>query len=72
MPILSVPNFYGAHGGYDPQLLRMSAIFFAAEPDVGRGALPQIRAIDVAPTIAKILGVPPAPTVQGSIIDLAP
>jgi hypothetical protein len=71
MLILSVPNFYGAHG-YDPQLLRMSAIFYAAGPDVGKGTLPQIRTIDVAPTIANILGVPPAPTVQGRIIDLTP
>lgn len=68
MPILSVPNFYGAHD-YDPQLLRMSAIFYTAGPDVGKEALPQIRTIDVAPTIANILDVPPAATVQGHITD---
>jgi arylsulfatase A-like enzyme len=69
MPILSVPNFYGAHG-YDPLLLSVSAIFYAAGPEVGRGTLPQVQNIDIAPTIAGILGVPPARTVQGSVIDL--
>lgn len=63
-PILSVPNFYGAHG-YDPKLPEMSAIFYAAGPDIGRGTLNQVRNIDVAPTISQILGVQPAPTVQG-------
>ena len=70
-PILSVPNFYGAHG-YDPQLLSMSAIFYAAGPDVGKGALPRVRNVDIAPTIAHLLGVPPAPTVHGRVIDLTP
>jgi hypothetical protein len=71
MPILSVPNFYGAHG-YDPQLLRMSTIFYGAGPDISRGTLPQVRTIDITPTIANILSVPPVPTVQGRIIDLTP
>lgn len=71
MPILSVPNFYGAHG-YDPELWRMSAIFHAAGPDVGKGTLTQVHSIDIAPTIAHLLGVPPAPTVQGRVIDLRP
>jgi predicted AlkP superfamily pyrophosphatase or phosphodiesterase len=70
-PVFSVPNFYGAHG-YDPWLWRMSAIFYGAGPDVGRGILWQVRSIDIAPTIASLLGVRPAPTVQGNIIDLNP
>ncbi len=69
MPILSVPNFYGAHG-YDPLLSSMSAIFYAAGPDVGKGILPRVRNVDIAPTIANILGVPPALTVHGGVIDL--
>lgn len=68
-PILSVPNFYGAHG-YDPNNPLMSAIFYAAGPDIGRGSLNQVRNIDVAPTILQLLGVTPASTVQGSPIDL--
>jgi len=63
-PILSVPNFYGAHG-YDPQLLDMSAIFFAAGPDIRPGVLNAVRNIDIAPTVEKLLGVTPASTVQG-------
>lgn len=68
-PVLSVSNFYGAHG-YDPTLPEMSAIFFAAGPDIGRGTLEQVRNIDVAPTILQILGVQPASTVEGRPINL--
>jgi len=71
VPVLSVPNFYGAHG-YDPQLSEMSAIFFAAGPDVCRGELERVRNIDVAPTILRLLDVAPAQTVQGRAIDLCP
>ena len=68
-PVLSVSSFYGAHG-YDANLPEMSASFFAAGPDIAPGTLEQIRNIDVAPTISKLLGVEPASTVQGSAIDL--
>lgn len=68
-PFLSVPNFYGAHG-YDPTLPEMSAIFYAAGPDIGRGSLNQVRNIDVAPTILQLLGVKPAETVEGNPIKL--
>jgi hypothetical protein len=54
-PILSLPNFYGAHG-YDPRLRNMSAIFFAAGPDIRHGSLTHVHNIDVAPTVARILG----------------
>jgi predicted AlkP superfamily pyrophosphatase or phosphodiesterase len=63
-PIFSVPNFYGAHG-YDPKFPEMSAIFYAAGPDIGHGTLDQVRNIDIAPTISHLLGVQPAATVQG-------
>lgn len=68
-PILSVPNFYGAHG-YDPRLPDMSAIFFAAGPDVCRERLESVRNIDITPTILDILNVRPADTVQGRAIRL--
>ncbi len=68
--IFSVPNFYGAHG-YDPRLPEMSAIFFAAGPDVcGRRKLDTVRNIDIAPTVLDILRVRGADTVQGQAIDL--
>ncbi|MEP0924270.1 alkaline phosphatase family protein [Leptolyngbya sp. FACHB-711] len=71
-PIFSVPNFYGAHG-YDPNLPKMQAIFLAAGPDFNAddfSDLDQIRSIDIAPTLLDLLGVEPAPAVEGeSILD---
>ena len=66
-PILSVPNFYGAHG-YGPELPEMSAIFYAAGPQIGQGTLAQVRNIDVAPTVLKLLDVPPAETMTGTAL----
>jgi type I phosphodiesterase/nucleotide pyrophosphatase len=66
---LSVPNFYGAHG-YDPKLREMSAIFYAAGPQVCRDDVDEVRNIDIAPTILALLGVQPADTVQGRAIRL--
>ncbi len=68
-PVLSVSNFYGAHG-YNPASQKMSASFFAAGPDIRQGTLEQIRNIDVTPTIDQLLGVEPAPTVQGKALNL--
>jgi predicted AlkP superfamily pyrophosphatase or phosphodiesterase len=68
-PILSVPNFYGAHG-YDPELPEMSAIFYAAGSNINRRTLPLVRNIDIAPTILQLLGVKPADTVEGTPINL--
>lgn len=70
-PFFSVPNFYGAHG-YDPTLPEMSAIFYAAGPDIGRGTINQVRNIDIAPTILQLLGVDAAETVEGKSIPLNP
>jgi len=68
--IFSVPNFYGAHG-YDPNLPKLSAIFYAAGPNITRhGSVGKIRNIDIAPTINSLLGVPSAPTVEGKAIRL--
>jgi len=68
-PILSLPNFYGAHG-YDPAHPEMSAIFYAAGPDIRSGRLTRVRNIDLAPTIARLLGVEPAPTVDGQALPV--
>lgn len=70
-PVLSVPNFYGAHG-YDPNLPNMSAIFFAAGPNIPEGRLDRVRNIDIAPTILQLLDVKPSPTVQGESILQSP
>ncbi len=66
-PVLSVPSFYGVHG-YDPKNPLMSAIFYAAGPDIPHGSKSQVRNIDVAPTINRLLGVKSASTVQGKRI----
>ena len=67
-PVLSVPNFYGAHG-YNGFLPNLSAIFYAAGPNIRKGLLRSVRNIDVAPTVAEILGVTPDATVQGHVIE---
>ena len=67
--VLSVPNFYGAHG-YDPTLPEMKAIFYAAGPDIVQQPLGSVRNIDIAPTIEKILDVTPAATVNGKAIAI--
>jgi phosphodiesterase/alkaline phosphatase D-like protein/predicted AlkP superfamily pyrophosphatase or phosphodiesterase len=67
--VLSVPNFYGAHG-YDPTLPDMKAIFYAAGPDIVQQPLGSVRNIDIAPTIEKILDVTPATTVNGKAIAI--
>ena len=69
-PVLSVPNFYGAHG-YDPDLPDMGGLFYAAGPDIQRGFQPVIHNIDLAPTIAHILDVKPDRTVDGKVIHAA-
>jgi hypothetical protein len=68
-PVLSVPNFYGAHG-YNPELREMSAIFFAAGPSACQRYLHKVRNIDVAPTILRLLDAPAADVVQGRAINL--
>jgi hypothetical protein len=67
--IYSVPSFYGAHG-YNSNLPSMSAILFAAGPNIKSApeALPVARNIDIAPTIMQILGVAPAAGVNGVAI----
>src|SRR5262249_20005976 len=66
-PVLSLPNFYVAHG-HDPNIPDMSAILLAAGPDIGRGTLRQIQTVDVAPTILKLLGVAAPSTVDGKAL----
>jgi arylsulfatase A-like enzyme len=64
----SVPNFYGAHG-HDSSLTSMSAILYAAGPSVKQGhKVDVVRNIDIAPTVLEILGVEPAPTVEGMVL----
>jgi hypothetical protein len=51
-------TFFGQHG-YDPKLPEMKAIFYGAGPDFDRRRLKDIDAVDVAPTVAELLGIQP-------------
>ncbi|MEE2664647.1 MAG: ectonucleotide pyrophosphatase/phosphodiesterase [Myxococcota bacterium] len=63
----------GGHG-YDPIAVReMSGIFVALGRGVGTGVrLPPARAIDLAPTVASLLGIEPPEHSEGSALDLTP
>ena len=55
----------GAHG-FDPALPEMGAIFYALGRGVPQGArLGEVRAIDVAPTVAALLGIAPPAQSEG-------
>jgi predicted AlkP superfamily phosphohydrolase/phosphomutase len=65
-PVLSVPNFYGAHG-YNPNQPDMDAFFAAAGPDIKPGLIRRsVHNVDLAPTVETLLGVTPASTVDGA------
>jgi hypothetical protein len=64
----SVPNFYGAHG-HDSQLRSMSAILYGAGPSFKeRARLRSAHNVDIAPTVLRIFGVDPAPTLDGKAL----
>jgi arylsulfatase A-like enzyme len=50
----------------------MHAIFYAAGPGIRPGARPgEVRLIDVAPTLARLLGLPVPPQATGRVIEEA-
>jgi arylsulfatase A-like enzyme len=58
----------GAHG-FDPQSSDMGAIFYALGRGVPRGSdLGEVRAIDVAPTAAALLGISPPAQSEGQAL----
>ena len=63
----------GAHG-YDPaRHSDMHGIFVAAGRGVAQGVrLPRVRALDVAPTVAALLGIAPPARSEGAAIALTP
>jgi predicted AlkP superfamily pyrophosphatase or phosphodiesterase len=67
----SIPNFYGSHG-HNSSLRSMRAIFYAAGPSFRRGTrLSRVRAVDIAPTVLKVLGVAMPSTSDGTAIASA-
>lgn len=64
------PATYSGQHGYDSSLPEMQTLFIAAGGGVSPSGLviPPVRVVDYAPTIAALLGFPPAATVDGTII----
>lgn len=61
----------GAHG-YWPERRPMHAIFYLAGPGVAAGVeLPPVRHVDIAPTLASLIGIPVPPCATGGAIDAA-
>jgi hypothetical protein len=50
----------------------MHAIFYAAGPGLRTGvAIPPIRHLDVAPTLAHLIGIPAPPQAEGRVVTEA-
>jgi predicted AlkP superfamily pyrophosphatase or phosphodiesterase len=60
-------TFFGQHG-HDPRLPEMKAIFYAAGPNFKRRTLKDIDNVDIAPTVAELLGINPPKDSQGKKI----
>jgi len=62
-------EFYGQHG-YDATLPEMRAIFIAGGAGLKSGAtIGPVRAVDVAPTVARLLGFAVDKSVDGKVIE---
>jgi 2',3'-cyclic-nucleotide 2'-phosphodiesterase (5'-nucleotidase family) len=72
---IALSHFFGQHG-YEPNLVNlannvnMHAVFVMAGPGVKKNAIPVpgLRAIDVAPTLAYLMGVPGPQNARGAIL----
>ncbi len=64
------PTLVLGQAGHDATWPQMYAVFVAAGPGVRRGVtIGPMRVVDVAPTVARLLGVPPAETVEGRVLE---
>jgi predicted AlkP superfamily pyrophosphatase or phosphodiesterase len=62
---ITLPVAYGGTHGYAPNQPEMHGVFLAAGPHFKIGAPFATRLIDVAPTIAEVLGLDPLPDADG-------
>jgi predicted AlkP superfamily pyrophosphatase or phosphodiesterase len=62
-------TFFGQHG-HDPRLPEMKAIFYAAGPDFKQRTLKDVDNVDIAPTVAELLGMNPPKDSQGKKIRI--
>jgi predicted AlkP superfamily phosphohydrolase/phosphomutase len=64
------PTSYYGGAGYDSALGEMHGIFVAAGYGVKEGeTISQVRVVDIAPTVARLLGFTPAEIVDGLALD---
>ncbi|MDY7092087.1 MAG: alkaline phosphatase family protein [Acidobacteriota bacterium] len=71
-PLVSrTPYSWGqGHHGYWPERRDMHAIFYLAGPGVAPGVtLPPTRHVDVAPTVARLVGLPAPPCTVGRAVE---
>lgn len=62
----------GGEHGFWPERREMQAIFYAAGPGIAAGARPgEIRAIDIAPTLARLLALPAPAQATGRVLGEA-
>ena len=62
-------NYYGQHG-YDPNLPELHAFFVASGEGIKEGvAIGPVDLVDIAPTVAKLLGFPPPKTAEGRVLE---
>jgi predicted AlkP superfamily phosphohydrolase/phosphomutase len=66
--VVTPVTYFGQHG-FDPTWPELHAIFYAAGRGIKPGPIGPVKLIDIAPTIAKLLGFQPAATVDGKAID---
>ncbi|MEJ2367763.1 MAG: alkaline phosphatase family protein [Acidobacteriota bacterium] len=65
------PVVKGMHG-YDPRLKDMGGIFYAVGPNIARGKrLKRASMVDVAPTICRLLHIPPPPDADGAALPVS-
>lgn len=58
------------HHGHDPAQPEMGAVFYAWGHGIRPGAAPaQARAVDLVPTLCRLLGIPPPEGVDGQVIE---
>jgi predicted AlkP superfamily pyrophosphatase or phosphodiesterase len=66
---LTPPKDPGMHG-FEPEAPGMQGIFLAAGPKIKAGAsLEKVSAVDIYPTVCKLLGLTPAQDIDGKPID---
>jgi predicted AlkP superfamily pyrophosphatase or phosphodiesterase len=66
--LFQASTFFGQHG-YDPNLPEMKAIYYAAGPDIKKRTLLNVDNIDVAPTVAHLLGIKAPSDAQGKKLN---